>query len=387
MNHQDQSHSNEIHSCRPIPPRPATITRIIPSSMLRPIVPHERQIRVCSVKVTMANESIGQRTQYLETIPRIPQQQQRSFINSSTVHQIRFANHQSVSTTEPHGNSVNLRNSSLHLVNNVVGDDDICAIDQVLSIHDQQSPSLSPTINTDKANVQTNNEKTPFSAFLIDNCDEEEPPKRSSPPQFPLSDCSIATKVVQSFDDSNENEQCGSLMSEFNAGDAEQEKILHRRKEFYQRLRKQIKLVKQSKGTVCESQSDQNRIKTTANNNTTAHHESPSEWVVEYKNSDMKRLPQSTVTLKKTATIGTMTDDYETNEINTIIEQVKNQQLELNQLRKSLIAMLNAKQSDNVNSNHDHLLKLLDQPILSGCWLCSGKSYTEVAAQCNSTES
>ncbi|CAF1298899.1 unnamed protein product [Adineta ricciae] len=367
MNHQDQSRSNEINSCRPIPPRPAIITRIIPSSILRPIVPHESQIRVCSVKVTMANESVGQRTQYLETMPHIPQQQQRSFINSSTVHQIRFANHQPVSTTEPHGNSVNLRNSALHLVNNVVGDDDICAIDQVLSIHDQQSPSLSPTINTDKANVQTNNEKTPFSAFLIDNCDEEEPPKRLPPLQFPLSDCSIANKAVQSSDDSNENEQCGSLMNEFDTADAEQEQILHRRKEFYQRLRKQIKLVKKSKGTACESQSDQNRIKST--------------------NSDIKRLPQSTVTLKKTATIGTMTDDYETNEINTIIEQLKNQQLELNQLRKSLIRMLNAKQSDNVNSNHDHLLKLLDQPMLSGCWLCSGKSYTEVAAQCNSTES
>ena len=100
----------------------------------------------------------------------------------------------------------------------------------------------------------------------------------------------------------------------------------------------------------------------------------------------MKRLPQSTVTLKKTGTIGTMTDDYETNEINTIIEQLRNQQLELNQLRKSLIAMLNAKQNDDVNRNHDHLLKLLDQPMFSGCWLCSGKSYTEVAAQCNSTE-
>ena len=147
MNHQDQSHSNEINSSRPIPPRPATITRIIPSSILRPIAPHERQIRVCSVKVTMANESSGHRTQYLETMPHIPQQQRRSFINSSTVHQIRFANHQSVSTTAPHGNSVNLRNSSMHLVNNVIGDDDICAIDQVLSIHDQQSPSSSPTVS------------------------------------------------------------------------------------------------------------------------------------------------------------------------------------------------------------------------------------------------
>ena len=94
-------------------------------------------------------------------------------------------------------------------------------------------------INTDQANIQTNNEKTPFSAFLIDNCDEEEPSKRSSPLQFPLSDCPIATKAVQSFDDSNENEQCGSLMNEFNTAEAEQEKRLHQRKKFYQRLKNQ----------------------------------------------------------------------------------------------------------------------------------------------------
>jgi hypothetical protein len=37
----------------------------------------------------------------------------------------------------------------------------------------------------------------------------------------------------------------------------------------------------------------------------------------------------------------------------------------------------------NSNQTQDFLLALFNQPTQSGCWLCSGKMYAEVATQCD----
>ena len=42
----------------------------------------------------------------------------------------------------------------------------------------------------------------------------------------------------------------------------------------------------------------------------------------------------------------------------------------------------------NSHQNHDLLLRLFNQATAAptGCWLCSGKTYSEVATQCESDD-
>ena len=135
----------------PLPPPPP------PPSQPPPVV-SERESWVRSVKKTKFNESVEQKTQYLETMLRLPQQQKLT-ITASRFDRMRFANdHQSSTllTTKSISNSVDnnsilphdsihLNNSSFHLVSDIDDHDDIETIQRIL--FDQQ---LTPTSTNDE---------------------------------------------------------------------------------------------------------------------------------------------------------------------------------------------------------------------------------------------
>lgn len=109
----------------PLPPPPP------PSSSSLTVVPHERESWIRSVKKTKINESTEQKTQYLETMLRMPQQ--KSSINSSRFDRMRFADNQlSTLTNSTTSNQENLDNSSFHLVDDINNHDEICTLEKIL---------------------------------------------------------------------------------------------------------------------------------------------------------------------------------------------------------------------------------------------------------------
>jgi hypothetical protein len=163
------------------------------------------------------------------------------------------------------------------------------------------------------------------------------------------------------------------LVSELDAADAERRQELKRQKRLHQKLQKKKKETKSEK---------QQR------NSTIDHHdeESLSNWIIEY---DVNQVSQLTDEVRRASI--TMTNEDKTEKVNLILMKIKKQQEELKKLRQYVMSMLGEQQlpksskhnRQNSNIAHDLLLAFLNQPTKSGCWLCSGKMYAEVATQCN----
>jgi len=141
---QSQSNTYSYFSVPPPPPPPPPVplmsNRIIPPSTLVTGIPQERESWIRSVKKTKLNESIEQKTQYLETMLRMPQQQ-KSSMNSSTFDRIRFANDQLPTTMKPieNNNNHNLDENSFHFIGDINNHDEICTIEQILFDNELQS--------------------------------------------------------------------------------------------------------------------------------------------------------------------------------------------------------------------------------------------------------
>jgi hypothetical protein len=222
--------------------------------------------------------------------------------------------------------------------------------------------------------LQTNSEAVHFSGFLIDDCDEEELIPLSSPP-------ALCLRIEESIQHNQEDltEQRAMLVNELNTAEAEQRQELKRQKRFQKKCRKKKHTIKS------------NKISNVNNNN---HQELPSDWVVEYDTAGINRIGQLTDMIRRTST--TITDENKTAKVNLILKKIKKQQKELQKLKRYVISMLDEGQQQqqnstnssrqNSNNNQDLLMTFLNQPLLSGCWFCSGKTYTEAATQCNSID-
>jgi hypothetical protein len=138
------------------PPPPLMSTQIPPPPPPPPplltVVPHERESWIRSVKKTKINESTEQKTQYLETMLRMPQQ--KSLLNSSRFDRMRFADDQLSTTTTTNttiSNNDNLDNSSFHLIGDINNHDDICTLEKILFNNElkqqQQQKTLNDSIN------------------------------------------------------------------------------------------------------------------------------------------------------------------------------------------------------------------------------------------------
>jgi hypothetical protein len=132
-----RTHKNDYHyqqsksySSFSTPPRPLMSTPISPPAPPPPpsltVVPHERESWIRSVKKTKTNESTEQKTQYLETMLRMPQQ--KTLLNSSRFDRMRFADDQLPATINP----TNLDNQSFHLIGDVNNHDDIRTLEKIL---------------------------------------------------------------------------------------------------------------------------------------------------------------------------------------------------------------------------------------------------------------
>ena len=111
------------------------------------VVPHERESWVRSVKKTKNNESTEQKTQYLETMLRMPQQA-KSTLNSSRFDRLRFADDQSATATVA---TANLADGSFHLVDDLQAHDEIRTLEKIL--FDNDLSECNTAIPTPKAPV------------------------------------------------------------------------------------------------------------------------------------------------------------------------------------------------------------------------------------------
>ncbi|CAF4296220.1 unnamed protein product, partial [Rotaria sp. Silwood2] len=222
-------------------------------------------------------------------------------------------------------------------------------------------------------------QSVPCSGFLIDDCDEEELPPVSSPLRPPLPP--PATDELIEQNDENINEQRVMLVSELDAADAERKQELKRQKRLHRKLQKKKEETKQLAIKTEEQQT-----------NSTVNNEEPEllpDWIVEYDVNGKNKISQLTDEVRRTSI--TMTDEDKTAKVNMILMKIKKQQEELRKLRQYVMSMLGEQQKpqsskvqqQNSTLDHDLLMAFINQPIKSGCWLCSGKMYAEAATQCD----
>lgn len=225
--------------------------------------------------------------------------------------------------------------------------------------------------------MQTNPQPSDWSGFLIDNCDDVQISPMSPPALSPVP--STINEIIQQ-NQGDLNQQHAILINELDVADAEQRREAKREK----RLNKKLQKKKKKKKKLTNNQSDSNSIV-----NNQIPQELSSDWIVEYDITETDQISQLTDMIKKVST--TMTDENKIDKINLILKKIKKQQKELRKLRQHVISMLDDGQKSssintsrqNSNNNQDLLMKFLNQPTTSGCWLCSGKTYTEVTTQCN----
>lgn len=163
-----------------------------------------------------------------------------------------------------------------------------------------------------------------------------------------------------------------------NVADAEQKKLLQRQKQSHRKIQKK-KNTNSKKKQLVESET-----LSIANSN-----EKESDWVIEYDVIQTNPISKINDMIQKVST--TMTDEDKVTQVNFILQTIKKQQTELKQLKQHVMSILGEEQSHNATSttrddsdiNRNLLITFLNQPTTSGCWLCSGKTYTETAIQCD----
>lgn len=228
--------------------------------------------------------------------------------------------------------------------------------------------------------VPKNTSLQSWSGFLIDNCDEVES-SPISPPNITLPPAAAAT-ITASVDENKEEmnqRQNAILLDELNEAHLEQRRKMKRQK----RIRKTL----QRKTSLIDSETKAKKIdKSDRYKNISI--ESSSDEVAEYNatNNSNDQLSQLIDTVQKTST--TVNDADKSAQISLILEEIKKQQLQLKKLSQYVSSMLDNREQTNdtqhnTNQSQDILTNFLNQPLTSGCWLCSGKTYTEVATQCD----
>ncbi len=187
-------------------------------------------------------------------------------------------------------------------------------------------------------------------------------------PPPPPATSSIEEFIQKSQEDLNKRRLM--LVNELDTADAEQRRELKRQKQLHKKLRKKKKRANTKPSKPSTINSD----------------------LVSTINTRNHQISQLTDRIKKTST--TMTVENKVANINIILGKIKKQQMELRKLRQHVLSMLNEESKSNstnpneqsLSNDQDILMKFLNQPMTSGCWLCSGKTFTEVASQCNNTD-
>lgn len=224
-----------------------------------------------------------------------------------------------------------------------------------------------------------------MSGFLIDNCDEEEFPSLPSP--LPAPPLTPATTADEPVDEKGANERRVLLLNELDTAEAEQRQALKRQKRLHQKLKKKKK---EAKPTAVEPEQPPTESEVIPTRKSVDGQESSSDWMIEYDIHSLDPLSQLTDEVRNSST--GLTDEDRTAKVNLILKKIKKQQEELRKLRQYVMSMLGDQPKRTTTTatplnsgtiSQDLLLALLNQSNQTGCWLCSGKMYSEVATQCD----
>ena len=200
-----------------------------------------------------------------------------------------------------------------------------------------------------------------WSGFLIDNCEHS---------SIVVSSAAVASVAIQ-----QPTESSAMLVNELDTAFAERRERPKR-----QKLKKKTKLIQNQCVEPIVTPSN-----TTSFINNDDPQELSSDWIIEYDTTNADQISQLTDVVKEMSK--TMTDESKMARINTIVTKIKRQQMELRKLRKDLMYMLHEESNPNLTeAAQDTLMEFINQPTTSGCWLCSGKVYTEVASQCGTID-
>ena len=129
----------------PPPPQPLMSTIVLPPAPVEPppppapVGPQERESWIRSVKKTNTNESTEQKTQYLETMLRMPQQ--KSLLKSSRFDRMRFADEQLGNSSTGNSSMINNEHfdqNSFHLIDDLNNHEEICTLEKILFNNDLQ---------------------------------------------------------------------------------------------------------------------------------------------------------------------------------------------------------------------------------------------------------
>lgn len=203
-----------------------------------------------------------------------------------------------------------------------------------------------------------------WSGFLIDNCDGVQP-----------SPTLVSSPDIFSVEIQQPTESSAMLVNEFDTAFAERREKPKRRQP-----KKKTKLIHHP----CVEQIVAPSNSTTFTNNDDPQ-ELASDWIIEYDTTNADQISQLTDVVKEMSR--TTTDGTKMARINTIVTKIKRQQMQLRKLRKDLIFMLHEESKASLTeTEQDTLMELINQSTTSGCWLCSGKVYTEVASQCDTID-
>ena len=190
---------------------------------------------------------------------------------------------------------------------------------------------------------------------------------------------------IDQFSEEDINTRRVLLLNELDAAEAERKQIIKRQKRLQQSLQQ-----RKSSGQTSKNQFEQEKsVVSESEICSNEHQELPSDWMLEYEiepNDPVTRLKNEV----RTSSL-TMSDEERTTKVNLILMKIKKQQSELKKLKQYVMSILGdqsiatTSKSTRTNSvlTQDLLFALLNQPTSTGCWLCSGKMYSEAATQCD----
>lgn len=172
------------------------------------------------------------------------------------------------------------------------------------------------------------------------------------------------------------NERRVLLVHELDKADAERRRELRRQKRLQQSLQSKKLAIQQTKS----------RFET----NGAERDESPNELLIDSNAEQTGTIDRLKEEFQNASF--SMSDEEKTNKVNLILTRIKKQQDELKKLKQYVVSILGdqtkersrkSSRTSKTKISEDLLMEILNQPSSTGCWLCSGKMYSEASTQCD----
>jgi hypothetical protein len=212
----------------------------------------------------------------------------------------------------------------------------------------------------------------------------------SPPPHSVLDQSLIANELVQQqLDEQVIHERRVFLLNELDAADAERKQELKRQKRLQKKLHKKKKSTNIEQSTSVNNERVTNGSESISTETRSHVQRTTVDCPIDYDIHAADSVSKFNDELRKVSM--SMTNEERTTKMNLILMKIKKQQGELKKLRQHVMSVLGeqpntnlkVKNRSNTTITQDLLLALLNQPMPIGCWLCSGRMYSETATQCD----